>query len=1121
MSLRFVFGGSGAGKSTYVFEEVIRQAVLQPQRQFIVMVPDQFTMSTQKMLCSMHPSGGIMNIDVQSFSRLIHRIADEVGTRERTQLDDTGKNLILRSVALQKQDELTVLAAKLKRPGYIHEVKSMISEFYQYAISPADLEEMIELSQGKGSLSYKLRDLKILYEGFQEYISQQYITTEEALEELCAMIPRSVLLAGCDIVVDGFTGFTPIQCKVLFQLMQTAAQMTITLCADTREDILTAGNDQKLFALSQRTYSKLCAMADKEHIEVTDSVFLSQKPVARYAQQPELAFLEANLFRYSGRTFAQQPEKIRVYEADTLVGEVQQICLAIKELIRGSGCYYRDIAVVTGDLGRYAHIVEREFERYQIPYFMDQSRSVTYHPMTEYLLGALNLLKKRFSYESVFRFLRCGMSDITMDEADRLEQYVRRIGIRGRQAYERRFVRGDDAAQMDAVRVRLMDELAPVLGTMKTAGDYVKALYGLSLSSKLQEKCLSFAREFEEAGDMSAAKEYEKIYPACMDLLNQIYELVGAQQVTQEEFVEIFEAGISEIRIGTIPQNVDQVVVGDIERSRLDAVKALFFMGVNDGVIPGKGSGGGFLSDMEREFLIRSGREMAPSPRQQIFEQRLYLYQNMTKPTQRLYLSYSRMDGSGRQALPSYLIRELKGLFPALSVMGEDDFAGEGILSQIASLQDGLDDYAGLMRCYMNGEVASGTQQEQAFLETLQVACRAYRGEKQSEKLLEAALLHYVPQKLEKSITDLLYREHGKGSISRLEQFAACGYAHFLRYGLGLLPRREYEFAAVDFGTVYHAVLDAFFRSLQSSGRQLVDLSEDKIVQMTQEALDETAREYADVVLYSSGRNMYRISQMKQVLVRSLLTMRHQLAKGNFSPAYFERPFSVKGEFELIGKIDRVDLCEDGERTYVKVIDYKSGTKTFDESELYYGLSLQLPLYLYAAVQQVSQERPGSDVVPASMLYYSLRNLIVKEQDLGADEDVEAAVCQQMRMDGRTLDDAGVIAGLDRQMGAQSDVIKVKKNKDGSYSKSSQLRTKEEMDACLAFAVEKSRQLMRDIMDGDIAVNPVQIEGSRTDSCTYCPYLQICRFDPRIPGYEKAELTKVSGDVIKEEMGCS
>lgn len=1119
MSLQFVFGGSGAGKSTYVYQQMLEDAKREPDKQFFVMVPDQYTMSTQKQLCQMSDSGGIMNIDIQSFSRLTYRIAEEVGQKPKTLLDDTGKNLILRNISLQKEKELTILGKKLKRPGYVHEVKSMISEFYQYAISPDDMDEMIALAQGTmGTLAYKLKDLKVLYKGFQEYIADHFITSEESLLQLCQMIPNSELLKDADIVFDGFTGFTPIQCLVVYELLRRARRVTITLCADEKRDILRVGQEQQLFALSQQTYSKLCRFADREHIEILDNVFFSEKPVKRYEGEPELAFLEAELFRYHGKTYDKPVEKISIFEAQNPVSEVQNVCRLIKKYIREYGYGYRDIAIVTGDLNRYVHIMQREFLRYDIPYFMDQNRGVLYHPMTEYLKMALEIRKKNFSYESVIGFLRSGMSDISMDETDRLAMYLRRYGIRGKKAFMNPFYKGDEAREMEGIRQRLIEELRPVLGIMNTARDYILALYDLCVNAGLQKKCMAYAAQFEQQGDFSAAKEYEKIYAECMKLFDQMYQLLGEQLITRDEFQEIFEAGLSEIQIGTIPQGIDQVVVGDIERSRIGEIKVLFFIGVNDGVIPGKGSAGGLLSVMEREFFLQQGREMAPSPRQQIYQQRLYLYQNMTKPTKRLELSYTMMTGDGKPALPSYLIRVMQGLFPLLKIKNEETYRREGWISQIETWQDGLDDYACLMRGYVNHETVRGSDREKELLEALQVCTCAYEANEQSETLRQGALACYKPLQLREPLVDLLYEDKDRGSISRLETFAACGYAQFLKYGLGLKEEQEYDFTSLDLGNVYHDVLHHIFRDLMANKQELVELDETQVQEMLEDCLKRLEEEYGNEILKSSERNAYRVTQMKRVLMRSILTLQYQLAKGNFKPWGFEKSFTLPGRQKLIGKVDRVDLLHEGNTIYVKVVDYKSSHRSFDESEFYYGLSLQLPLYLHAMVEEMKKKYPGRDIVPASMLYFGLDNPIMKDDEVASAEDVTKEIYRSMRMEGLTVDEDVVLTNLDKDFQSESDVIKAKRKKDGSLTLASQTTSKEEMELNLTYARYKSEELMKEIKEGNIAINPVEIEGSQKNSCTFCPYRQVCRFDLRIPGFEMKELPKLKGEERKEAM---
>lgn len=1110
MGLQFVFGGSGAGKSTTVYKKVIHQATEHPEKKYFIMVPDQFTMYTQKQLCMMHPNGGIMNIEVLSFSRLIYRIAEEVGRKERVILDDTGKNLILRRVAIEKESDLVVLKDKVKRPGYIHEVKSVISEFYQYDIDLADVDDMIKQSENRGVLAYKLADLKELYKGFSEYIKDKFITTEESLDELCAMIPRSDLLKDSVIVFDGFTGFTPVQNRVLSGLMKVAEEMIVTLCADDETDIITDKGQQHLFHLTRKTYLTLVKMAEDHRIGLRDSFYLKGSPVHRYRENPPMAFLESELFRYNRNVFDREQHAISIWEADNLVSEVQRMCLEMKRIVREEGLCYRDIAVVTGSLDRYANLLQTEFVRYQIPFFMDRNRSVAHHPLTEYLKSALGMVKDRFSYESVFRFLRSGLSSLTTDEIDRLEVYVRACGIRGKKAYTEPFTYSDKAQEMNVIREKFAAEIEPLLVKCTNAGEFAKALYELCRQSELQKKCNVYAEKFESDGDASKAKEYEKIYPACMDLLNSIHELIGEDKMDIAEFLSIFEAGISEIRIGTIPQNVDQVVVGDMERTRLKDIRVLFFIGVNDGVIPGNGGNGGLLSDMERQFLMEQGREMAPTPRQKLFEQRLYLYQNMTKPSDKLYMSYSCVDGSGKAILPAYLIRVILGLFPQL-VIEKVTRQNMETLESIATAEDGLDDFADTLRAYLNRE--NGALEEEQR-KALKILCNAYKENESAGRIQEAALTAYENIPLSETAAELLYRDRNKGSVSRLEQFAGCAYAQFLRYGLELKEQEEYDFNAMDFGIIYHHVLEMIFKELSKQQLTLVDADKELLKGIIADVLDAYAKEYGAWILHSNARNEYRICQMKEVLLRSVMEMKYQLSKGKFQPAYFERAFRLKGEFPLVGKIDRIDLCREDDKVYVKVVDYKSGNRKFKPEELYYGLSLQLPAYMNAALELVGQKEPGKKAVPASMLYSRLKNPYVDDSK----KDIEHEIHMEMRPQGVTEESDKVIDLMDTGLTGGSDVLRVKKKKDGGLDAHSQTVTSEMFRTMLDFTEKKIQDLMQEMSAGEIGVNPVHLEGEQNDSCTYCVYKGVCRMDSRIPGYQLKELPKMSEEKIEEEM---
>ena len=650
MSLRFYFGPSGSGKSHRIYEEIMQRAAQEPGRNFLIIVPDQFTMQTQKDLVMRSDRGGILNIDVLSFGRLSHRILEEVGTKEMPVLDDTGKSLVLQKIAADLKEQLPAMGSLLHKQGYIHEVKSAISEFMQYGISTQDMDKLIASAEKRGALAMKLRDLKTLYRGFQDYIRDHFITTEETLDVLRRSLVKSKILPDSVVVFDGFTGFTPIQNRLIQELMRVCEETIVTVTIGEEEDPYQMDGEQKLFHLSKKTVSDLVKLAAEAEVIRGEDVFVKGGP-NRFTEAPALCYLEQNMFRYQYEPYTEKQREICMFEALSPREEVHQAALYIRKLIREEGLTYRDIAVVIGDLEGYASYVETEFGQLEIPCFLDRTRGIVLNPMIEYIKSALQLYIRDFSYDTVFHFLRSGMADISREEIDELENYVIRTGARGYRTYSRLFTRRTEEMQqgsgqedteraqetmerLNRIRQQFADTVEILhMAPRAKAGEYVDHLYDFLEQNQVQQKLLNYQQQFEQEGDLAKAREYAQIYRLVMDLLDQIYELLGEEEISLQEFADILEAGFGEITVGTIPQNVDRIVVGDMERTRLKQVKVLFFLGVNDGNIPKNASKGGIISDMDREFLIESGTEMAPSPRQQMYIQRLYLYLNMTKPS--------------------------------------------------------------------------------------------------------------------------------------------------------------------------------------------------------------------------------------------------------------------------------------------------------------------------------------------------------------------------------------------------------------------------------------------------------------------------------------------------------
>ena len=1140
MSLQFVLGGSGSGKSTYVFDKIIERSMKEENKNFFILVPDQFTMQTQMELVNRHPRGGILNIDVLSFSRLSHRILEETGGNRKTVLDDTGKSLVLRKVAEEWKEEIPVLGGNLKKQGYIHEVKSAISEFMQYGIGTKELGEMLKFVEKRGGLYGKLKDLGVLYQGFQKYIQDKFITTEETYERLAAHMEKSDLVKKSVVVLDGFTGFTPVQNSVIEKLLLLAEEVIITITIDKKETKKQETSEQELFSLSKKTISSMEKIAQGAKATIKEPIWM-EETAKRFVYDSGLAHLEKNLFRYPYVQKKGDCDGICILEAPNIEEEIKQACNGIRNLLQEGYCY-RDLAVIVGDMSSYGSKIEEIFEEYEIPVFMDQSRKITLNPFVEYIRSAIQIQVKQFSYESMFHYLRSGMVDLDREIIDKLENYCLAHGIKGKRAWSTMFCSlRSDGKNMTSIgseeKERMQKELEELnnardkiisgLSVLKSGKQKVKKqteqLYEFLTANQCQKRLKDYETSFKLAGDKAKEKEYAQIYRLTMDLLDQIVGLLGEEEMTWEEFGQILDAGFGEIQVGIIPQSVDQVVVGDMERTRLKQVKALFFLGINDGNIPKKSGSGGIISDIDREFLAEGEFELAPTPRQQIFIQKFYLYLNVTKPSHKLYLSYAKMNSEGKSLKPSYFISSIEKLFPDLKIQKTEEHTWQ----QIRTSEDGREYGIQLLEQYKQGNLKD--EEEQVLMALLKVLNEFPKGNSWVEDLLDSTFFTYQDTKISPQAAKILYGAIIQSSVSRLEKMASCAYAHFLQYGLGLKERETYSFEAVDMGNIFHGVLDEFARRLEDSEYTWFNFPREFGESQVAEAMEQIAAEYGAGILYSSARQAYGINRMQRILNRTVDTLQKQLQKGEFVPMGHEISFryvedlaavdvtlSQEEKMRLTGRIDRVDVAEEEEKVYVKVIDYKSGTHQFQLASVYYGLQLQLVVYMNAAMELVSKKYQDKDIVPAALLYYHVEDPMVEAGGAAGEEDINQLIQKQLRMSGVVNTENHVVELLDREMTDKSLVIPVEKKKDGSFSAYSSVMTGEEMALVSDYVNHKVREIGREILAGHKQINPY--ETGKKDACEYCAYKKVCGFDSSLPGYEKRLLEENEKVVIYEKM---
>lgn len=1096
MPLKFVFGPSGSGKSHFLYNYIIEESEKNPEQNYIVLVPEQFTMQTQKDLVTMHPKHGIMNIDVLSFGRLAYRVFEETGGGDIPVLDDEGKNLILRKIAADYEGELKVLKGNMKKLGYISEVKSVISEFTQYDIGQEEIEQVME-TVGEGSgLYYKLNDLRILYRGFSDYLERKYITKEELLDVLGKEIKKSELLKNSTVVLDGFTGFTPVQNRLLRELFIYCRKVVVTVLMDKRENPFVYKHPYQLFALSKQMVTSLTEIAKETGTVLEDAEYLYENVPYRFRENSALSFLEHNLFRYEKETYDQEQDAVCIHVAKNPKEEAFSVAGEIRALVRKGGYRYREIGLIASSMDVYGDYLEEAFESYGIPVFMDHKRSILLNSYVEYIRSLLNMVEQNFTYESVFRFLHTNLSGIAYEDICSMENYVLALGIKGYKKWQERWIRRpndmteEELENLNHCRVTFVekiDELVFVLKQRrKTVKDITMALYDFIVQEEFQLKLKQQEEEFQEAGELALAKEYAQIYRILIELFDKFVELLGEEPVSLNEYCKLLDAGLSEARVGVIPPSVDQVVAGDVQRTRLKDIKVLFFIGANDAYLPGTLLRTGLLSERDREQFQKEKFNLAPGGKEQAYIQKFYLYMNLTKPSKHLHVYYSKVSSDGKSMRPAYLIQELRKLYPMIQVTDEEE---KELYQRELTQKMGIRELIKRRRGEDWKELYSWYVKQPDWKEKV-------------ERLVRAGYYRRPMDGMTEAVARRLYGENFMNSITRMERFSVCAFAHFLTYGLELKEQSEYEFKPVDLGNVCHRALERYSEKIEKEKLSWVDVPEEMQNRCIEESVDEAITDYGNSVLYSSARSEYMVVRMKQMLRRTVWALTKQLAAGDFIPSAYELRFAN-------GKIDRVDTCVDEDKVYVKVTDYKTGSKEFDIVSLYYGLQLQLMVYMDAAVRIQKKKTPDKEVIPAGVFYYRIQDPFVeKPKEKQETEAIDSEILCALKPDGMVNLKDEVLKHLDNTKASDSIAAPIKFNKNGSLSKTSKAVSEDTFRAMMKHAMKKVEEAHNGILSGDTA--PLPYRKGTESGCDYCKYRHVCGFDLKVPGYRYRDLGKMS-----------
>lgn len=1168
MSLQFVLGNAGSGKSTVLYQDLTRQAESHLDRRYFVIVPEQFNMQTQQELVRCSPHGGILNIDILSFPRLARLVFDETGAAPDMVLTETGKNLILRRCASAVKGELKVLGGRLDREGYVTQVKSLLSELEQYNIDDEQLLDMIDAAKSRPVLQRKLMDIRCIRRAFDEFRQDRMITSEEVLKILSEVIPDSELFRDSTIVFDGFTGFTPVQMLVMKQLLRCARSVRIALDMDGSMQLSAKEKKHDLFALTAQTVHNLSRLAADQGVEILAPWILKENH--RFAKNEQLRHLEKYLLRYQLRPYRAKAEKVqgeketqaaadtrgegaslRIFQFTDPMQEARAAADYIWRLTRYEGYRYRDIAVITPHSSDSSDRLERVFETWQIPCFMDRKQAMGRSSAPVMIRSALRMVEENLSYESVFHFLRCGFTCLSADEIDLCENYVLALGIRGDRLWHEPWHRTsatideDMRDRCEASRQHLMAQLQGFLQSAAPGaaqvGEYIRAVRTLCADLQLYEQLKRLGEDGEEEAQACGAlrrpgylrarsrMEYAQMEEVLEQILSEAGQLLGAERTTRREFARILDAGFEEASVGSIPPTLDAVHVGDLERTRLSHIKVLLFLGADDSAIPAREGSGGIISQADRQFLAQQAFILAPDERENSFIQRFYLYQCLTKPSERLWISYAQTDSEGKSLRPAYLIAHLRRIFPDLAVetvREEESVSPRGTLNHLMQR---------LRSCIEKQEADPGT------LEMLRQFAAAPAYADTIRALGGVSHGMYRAAQLSPEAAAAVYADPLRLSVSRMEAYAGCPFGFYARYGLQLEEREQLKIRSSDTGSFMHEVMKTFSEEIRSRhGSDWSAVTDEEAMEVLEGSIRALVeKDTAGRNLFGdTAKNKYMVVRLERALKRSVWAMLRQVQGGKLVPGYFEVPFAEQmegegGSIELKGIIDRIDICREEDETLLRVVDYKSGAHRVTLSGIEYGDSLQLTEYLYQAMDMMKHRYPEQTVTPAGIQYVTLQDPVpettkdaLDAKDAGADE---AVFLKKAIPNGLLNEDLRVLRLMDTSLdnGVSSRLIPVTLTQKGAVSRAGQGNSKtpktvstEKLHLAAEYTDYQIRSFAGEIRTGRIDIRPLR-RGSGVDACAYCPYPDVCGFDERIKGCTYRDVRELEEETFWEKAAAA
>lgn len=1151
LSLKFILGRAGTGKTYTCLKEIRNKLKESPDGSFLIlMVPEQATFQSEKMLVS--GLKGMIRAQVLSFRRLAWHVLQETGGLARLHIGELGRQMLLRKLLITHREKLRAFHRTAGFSGFVQRLEDMISEIKQYGVTGkqlAGIAAFLANRKDQQILADKLGDISLLYDQLENYLGGQFIAPDDYLDLLAERLCLSNTVRGSEIWIDGFSGFTPQEYKVVEQMLKVADRVNIALCLDSRnyKKMSADAEEADVFYPVREAMQKIKAIAIQEGIFIEPPFTLDDFMPPRFSRIPAVAFMEENFFRFTGRPSQGRADGIKLVAAANQRAEVEGTAREIISLCREKGYRWRDISVILRQVESYHTLIDTIFADYKIPFFIDTKRGVANHPLAELIIAALEVVAAGWNHDSVFRYLKTDLTPVSREDTDMMENYVLEHGIKGS--------RWSDPADWEYVRYKLAEgreennaekkeEKLAMINTVRCSAtrhllkfekavdnsanikQMATALFELLTDLDVPGQLEKWNAQAGEEDDLEAAQEHSQVWSAVIEMFDQLVESLGNEAIAVEDFLKIIEAGLEGIRLGLVPPGLDQVLVASLERSRNPDIKACFVLGVNDGVLPARLEQKGVFADYEREYLESVGLILAPAGLRRTLKEQFLVYIALTRSSEYLWLSYCLTDEEGRGLMPSPVINRLKKIFPHLEETTCPVYPPED-REQALKFVVNADRVLSCLALSLRNSTPGGSISPVWPAVYDWLIKQPYMQEK-CRRVLDGLFYTNKEAPLSEASSRSLFGETLQASVSRCERYYACPFAHFSAYGLQLKERPVFTLQRPDMGQFYHTCLKLFVQEVSKKENEWSELSDEQCVQLVKEIVEEVVPSLNNEILLSTARYRYLAARLSKTVERAVYVLSTHARRSLFKPLSVELPFDSRGllpalvlpladgrTMELSGRIDRVDIAAAGDNDYLRVIDYKSSPAGLDLNKIYCGLQLQLLVYL-DIVLSFASVITGREALPAGAFYFTVDDPLISAPRALMPEEVEKEMAKRLKMKGLALAEPDIVRLMDSGISGYSDLIPAGLKKDGSLYSNASMVSLQQFNVLRRYLRKLLAYAGQKILDGSIEIKPYRYKNS--SACQYCAFWPVCSFDPLIPGNEYRHIKVLKAEEIWEKL---